>query len=161
MASLGGSVDFARMKQQLRQLFRPPNSVTKEDIVRRWRRSLCHEGRTYRTKPGRPFVINKDSRREQRLPPALPPKVALGRSPNHRRGRRKKMALTDVLGNATVVMAVEVNTIFRPNVQPSRNGRLRFRRLLHLRTLGRLFPPSPWGIPRRMSTRRNTHLPPP
>ena len=32
MASLGGSVDFARMKQQLRQLFHRPNSATKEDI---------------------------------------------------------------------------------------------------------------------------------
>ena len=32
MASLGGSVDFPRMKQQLRQLFHHPKSVTKEDV---------------------------------------------------------------------------------------------------------------------------------
>ena len=32
MASLGGSVDFARTKQQLRQLFHQSNSVTNEDI---------------------------------------------------------------------------------------------------------------------------------
>ena len=32
MASLGGTADFAGMKQQLRQLFHQPNSVTKEDI---------------------------------------------------------------------------------------------------------------------------------
>ena len=32
MASLGGSVDFSRMKLQLRQLFHHPNSATKEDV---------------------------------------------------------------------------------------------------------------------------------
>ena len=32
MASLGGSVDFSRMKQQLRQLFHQSNSATKDDV---------------------------------------------------------------------------------------------------------------------------------
>ena len=32
MASLGGTVDFARVTQHLRQLFNQPNSATKEDV---------------------------------------------------------------------------------------------------------------------------------
>ena len=112
-------------------------------------------------RPGLPIEKSESSPREQVLPPVRPPKMAMGRSPSRPKVSRKKTALIGALGNATVAMAVEVNTIFRPNVQPSKNGRPRLRRLLLPRILDRLFPPFLWRTPRRMLTRCNIHLPPP
>ena len=161
MASLGGSVDFSRMKQQLRQLFHHPNSVTKEDIFSvaeekpvSQDEDLSYEAWVaYRKKQKQSTGAGAASRPSS--------KSGNGKKSKSPKGGQEKTALIGALGNAIVVMAVEANTIFCPNVPPRRNGRRQLRRPLPLRTLDRLFPPSPWRIPRRMLTRRNTHSPPP
>ena len=161
MASLGGSVGFARMKQQLRQLFHHPNSATKEDIFSVTEEKSVSRGKdlsyeawvAYRNKQKQPTVAGA----------AFRPSSKSGRGKNSKspRGVQEKMALIAAPGNETVVMAVEVNIIFYPNAQPSRNERHRLRRLLPLRIPDRPFLPSPWRTHRRMLTRRSIRLPPP
>ena len=159
MASMGGSVDFARMKQQLRQLRHQPNSVTKEDIFPAMEEKTVSRGEDLSYEAWAAYRNKQKQSSGAGAPPAPPPKVAMGRSPSPRKGGRKKTALIGALGNAVVVMVVEVNTIFCPNVPPSRNGRHRLRRPLPLRPLDRPFPPAPWRIPRRLLTLRNIRLP--
>ena len=153
MASLGGSVDFSRMKQQLRQLFHHPNSVTKEDI------SPVMEGKSVSRGEDLSYEAWAAFRNKQKQSPGAASasrsssKGGAGKKSKSPKGAQEKMAVEVKTG--------EVKTIFCPNVQPSRNGRPRFRYLLLLRTLDRLFPPLLWRTPRRMLTRRNIHFPPP
>ena len=161
MASLGGSVDFSRMKQQLRQLFHHPNSVTKEDVF-----SVAEE---------QPVPQDEDLsyeawvayRKKQKQPagtgaaPRPSSKNGNGKKPKAPKGGQEKMVLTGALGNVIVVMVVEVNTIFCPSVPQKWGKRCQLRRLLHLRLRVRPFLPLRWRIPRKMSIRYNILFPPP
>ena len=155
MASLGGSVEFNRMTKQLRQLFRSPNSTTKEDISPAIEERSPPQGEDLSYEA--PAAFRKQQK--QRTGPPLPiahPRNLQGKSPNRRKGRRGKMDLIGELGTAIGVIAVGVNITSSPNVRLNRSRKLLPRRRPHLRIHDRLPPQSPWRIPRRRINRRNT-----
>ena len=148
------------MKQQLRQLFHHPNSVTKEDVFSMTEETAASPGEdlsyeawvAYRKKQKQPTGTGAAPRHSS--------KNGNGKKPKAPKGGQEKMVLTGALGNVIVAMIVEVNTILCPSVPPNREKRCQLRCPLPLRLRARPFPPSRWRISRKMSTRYNILFPP-
>ena len=152
MASLGGSVDFSRMKQQLRQLFHQSNSVTKEDVFSMAEETTASPGEDLSYEAWAAYRKNQKQNTGASAASRSSSKNGKGKKSKSPKGEQEKMDLIGALGNATAVMAAAVNSIFYPNAPRSRTRRRPLRRPLLLRTLDRPFPPLPWRILRRMST---------
>ena len=94
----------------------------------------------------RPFESNKNKMRGPKIPPAPLPNLR-GKSPNRKKGRRRRMDSIGARGAATGVIAVGAGTTFYPNVRSNKNLRPPLRRRAHLRIQDRLFLHHSGGLP--------------